>query len=95
MILEHRFVLADFTLMDAAGRRPIYEAGWSYSMPPAIAHAAAMRDVVSDHKPPHWTQPSITTPAEILTDAELAAAAAELNALKRHAVEPVSLPPNM
>ena len=65
MILEHRFVLADFTFLDAAGCRHVYEAGRSYSMPPAIARAAARRDLVSDHKPPHWTQLGITTPAVI------------------------------
>jgi hypothetical protein len=65
MILEHRFVLADFTFLDAAGCRHVYEAGQSYSMPLAIAHAAAKRDLVSCHKPPYWTQPGITTPALI------------------------------
>ena len=95
MILEHRFVLADFTFLDAAGRRHVYEAGQFYSMPLAIARAAARRDLVSDHKPPHWTRPGITTPAAILTEAELAAAAAELGAFKRHVVEPVSFAPSM
>ena len=65
MILEHRFVLADFTLLDAAGCRHVYEAGRSYSMPPAIAHAAARRDLVSCQKPPHRTRLGITTPAVI------------------------------
>ncbi|MDQ3929490.1 MAG: hypothetical protein M3328_10130, partial [Chloroflexota bacterium] len=63
--MEHRFVLADFEHLDAAGDRHVYEAGRSYSMPPAIAHAAARRDLVSDHKPPHWTRLGITTPAVI------------------------------
>ncbi len=87
MILEHRFVLTDIEYLDAAGRRHVYEAGRSYSMRPAVAHAAAKRDLVAHHKPANWTAPSILTPPEVLSEIEVAAAAAELEALDRHAVE--------
>ena len=89
MILEHRFVLADFVHVDDAGHRHVYEAGRSYPMRPAVAHAAAKRDLVAHYKPPRWMQPSITTPAEVLTEAEVTVAEAELQALEQHAVEPV------
>ena len=88
MILEHRFVLADFVHVDDADRRHVYEAGRSYPMRPAVAHAAAKRDLVAHHKPANWTAPSILTPPEVLTEIEVAAAAAELEALERHAAEP-------
>ena len=89
MMLEHRFVLADFEYLDAAGHWHVYEAGRSYPMRPPVAHAAAKRDLVAHHKPPNWTAPSILTPPEALTETEIATAAAELEALDRHAVEPV------
>jgi hypothetical protein len=62
-------------------------------MRPAVAHAAAKRDLVARHKPTNWTAPSILTPPEVLTETEVAAAAAELDALERHGVEPVRLAP--
>ena len=87
MVFEHRFVLVDFTSPAGNGRRR-YEAGRSYpTMPPAVAHAAAKRDLVSHHKPARWSAPSLFTPPEVLTEAEIAAAGAELEALARHAVE--------
>jgi hypothetical protein len=89
MILEHRFVLADFVHVDDAGHRHVYEAGRSYPMRPAVAHAAAKRDLVAHHKPPNWTAPSILTPPQLLSGDEVAAAAAELEALDRHGVEAV------
>ncbi len=88
MVLEHRFVLVDFTCPAGNGTKR-YEAGRSYPMPPAVAHAAVKRNLVAHHRPPHWTRPSITTPAEVLTGHEIAAAAAELDALEQHAAEPV------
>lgn len=45
--MEHRFVLLDFTARAAAGRPRLYEAGHSYPMPAAVAHAAARRDLVA------------------------------------------------
>ena len=87
MVFEHRFVLVNFTSLAGTGRRR-YEAGRSYpTMPPAVAHAAAKRDLVSHHKPARWSAPSLFTPPEVLTEAEIAAAGAELEALARHAVE--------
>ena len=87
MVFEHRFVLVNFTSPAGIGRRR-YEAGRSYpTMPPAVAHAAAKRDLVSHHKPARWSAPSLFTPSEVLTEAEIAAAGAELEALARHAVE--------
>ena len=87
MVFEHRFVLVDFTSLAGSGRRR-YEAGRSYpTMPPAVAHAAAKRDLVSHHKPARWSAPSLFMSPEVLTEAEVAAAGAELEALARHAVE--------
>ncbi len=89
MVLEHRFVLTDFTLLDADGHRHVYEAGRSYPMWPAVAHTAAKRNLIAHHKLPHWTRPSILTPPEALTEIEIAAAMTELEALEQHAAEPV------
>src|ERR671938_1834779 len=88
---EHRFVLSDFTRPAPDGFR-LYEAGRSYPMPPALAHAAAKRDLVARHKPPRWSEPSILSRPVAITAAEIAEAEAELQALERHAVEmPASL----
>ena len=86
---EHRFVLVDFRCIGAGGAPRMYEAGRSYPMPPAVAHAAAKRDLVAHHRPPHWTPPSILRRPEALTAAEVAEAEAELWELERHAAEPV------
>ena len=48
MIVEHRFVLADF-ISPAGNGTKRYEAGRSYPMPPAVAHAVAKRDLVSHY----------------------------------------------
>jgi hypothetical protein len=69
---ERRFVLVDFRYI-----RP-YEAGNTYDMPRALAHAAAKRD---------WRPPSILRLPEALTEAELAEAEAELKAMQRYALE--------
>ena len=87
---EHRFVLADFTCPIGRGLR-LYEAGRSYPMPPAVAHAAAKRDLVAHCKPPHWTPPSLFKTPEVLTAMEIVEAAAELQALEHHAAEPLEL----
>jgi hypothetical protein len=55
--------------------------------PPTLAHAAAKRDLVAAQRPGDWEPPSILRPPEVLTEAELAAAEAELKALQRHAFE--------
>ena len=94
MVFEHRFVLVNFTSPASHGRRR-YEAGRSYpTMPPAVAHAAAKRDLVSHHKPARWSAPSLFTPPEVLTETEIVAARAELEALARHAVEVAEPVPN-
>jgi hypothetical protein len=83
-----RFVLVDFrTTSDVVGHIRLYEAGNTYDMPRALAHAAAKRDIVAVQRPVHWDPPSILRPPEVLTEAELAAAEAELKALQRHAFE--------
>ena len=87
MVSEHRFVLADFTWLGPNGRLHTYEAGKHYLMRAAVAHAAAKRGLVAKGKSPRWKPPSILTPAEILTEIEVAEAEAELQALERHAIE--------
>ena len=63
---ERRFVLADFTCPVGRGLR-LYEAGRSYPMLPAVTHAAAKRDLVAHHKPPHRTPPSLFQTPKVLT----------------------------
>jgi hypothetical protein len=83
-----RFVLVDFRYTnDVVGHIRLYEAGNSYDMPRALAHAAVKRDLVAVERPVNWEPPSILRPPEVLTEAELAAAEAELKALQRHAFE--------
>jgi hypothetical protein len=83
---EPRFVLSDFTCLTPGGVR-LYEAGHSYPMFPALAHAAAKRDLVAHRKPPHWTPPSILVAPVVITAAEIAEAEAELQILEQHAAE--------
>ena len=87
---ERRFVLADFICPVGRDLR-LYEAGRSYPMPPAVAHAAAKRDLVAHHKPPYWTPPSLFKVPEVLTAKEMVEAEAELQALEHHAAEPLEL----
>jgi hypothetical protein len=69
-----RFVLVDFRYTsDPLGDVRLYEAGNTYDMSPALAHAAAKRDLVAAQRPIDWEPPSILRPPEVLTDAELAA----------------------
>ena len=83
-----RFLLVDFRYTNnAVGHVRLYEAGNTYDMPRALAHAAAKRDIVAIQRPVDWEPPSILRPPEVLTEAELAAAEAELKALQRHALE--------
>jgi hypothetical protein len=85
-----RFVLVDFRYTsDPLGHLRLYEAGNIYDMPPALAHAAAKRDLVAAQRPVDWEPPSILRQPEVLTEAELAAAEAELKALQQHAFEVV------
>jgi hypothetical protein len=85
---QRRFVLVDFRYTsNVVGHIRLYEAGNSYDMPRALAHAAAKRDIVAIQRPVDWEPPSILRPPEVLTEAELAEAEAELKALQRHALE--------
>lgn len=85
-ITVSRFVLVDFRFTsDPLGHIRLYDAGNTYDMPRALAHAAAKRDLVSVQRPVDWEPPSILRAPEVLTEAELTAAEAELKALQRHA----------
>jgi hypothetical protein len=85
---ERRFVLVDFRYTsDVVGHIRLYEAGNTYDMPRAIAHAAAKRELVAVQQPADWTPLSILRPPEVLTESELVEAEAELKALRRHALE--------
>ena len=78
---ERRFVLVDFRYIR------LYEAGNTYDMPRALAHAAAKRELIAVERPVDWRSPSILRMPEVLTEAELAEAEAELKALQRYALE--------
>ena len=86
---ERRFALVDFTHMSREGYLRLYEAGHTYALPRAIAHAATKRELVAKQRPAHWTPPSMFRPPEALTEAEVIEAEAELRALQRHALEVV------
>ena len=90
MTSEHRFVLADFTCPMPQGRPRLYEAGRSYPMSPALAHAAAKRNLVAHYKSPRWMPPSILVAPQVLTKIEVAEAEAELRALEQHIVEAIA-----
>ena len=83
-------MLVDFRYTsDAVGHIRLYEAGNTYDMPRALAHAAARRELIAAEQPTDWTPPSLLRPPEVLTEAELVEAEAELKALQRHAMETV------
>ena len=85
---ERMFVLVDFRYTsDVVGHTRIYEAGKTYDMPRALAHAAAMRELVALERPAHWEPPSILRQQEVVTESEVAEAEAELKALQRYAIE--------
>ena len=89
---ERRFVLVDFRYTsDPLGHVRFYEAGNTYNMSRALAHAAVKRELVAVERPVGWTPPSIFRPPEVLTESELVEAEAELKALQRHAFEIVDL----
>jgi hypothetical protein len=81
---ERRFVLADFTYMDREGVLRLYEAGRTYALPRAIAHAATKRELVAKQRPADWMPPLFQFPKR-LTGAEVIEAEEELKALQRHA----------
>jgi hypothetical protein len=102
-----RFVLVDFTYArDVMGHVHSYEAGTTYEMPRALAHAAAKRELVAAKRPVDWEPPSILRPPEV-TEAELAAVESELKALQRLCLKssiisscsvpyyPISTPPSL
>ena len=86
---ERRFALVDFTYRGKTGSLRLYEAGHTYSLPRAVAHAGTKRELVAQQRPPHWTPPSIFRQPEVLTEVEVNEARAELKALQRHALEVV------
>jgi len=88
-MFERRFALVDFTYRGKTGRLRLHEAGHTYVLPRAVAHAATKRELVAKQRPPHWTPPSIFRPPEALTEIEVIEAEAESKALQRHALEVV------
>ena len=86
---ERRFALVDFTHMNRAGCLRLYEAGHIYALSRAVAHAATKRDLVAKQRPSHWIAPSMFRQLEVLTEAAVIEAEAELRALQRHALEVV------
>ncbi len=84
---ERRFVLLDFTHMSREGCVRLYEAGHTYRLPAALAHAATKRELVAKERPGLWTPPDMFRRPEMLTQAEVVEAEAELRALQRHALE--------
>lgn len=76
-----------FTHMNRAGYLPLYEASRIYALSRAIAHAATKRELVAKQGPSGWTPPSMFRALEVLTEAEVTEAEAELKALQRHALE--------
>ena len=86
---ERRFALVDFTHMNREGGLRLYEVGRTYSLSRAVAHAATKRELVVKQRLPRWTPPGMFRPPEVLTEAEVVEAEAELRALQRHALEVV------
>jgi hypothetical protein len=86
---ERRFALVDFTYSGKTSRLRLYEAGHTYALARAVAHAATKRELVAKQRPPRWAPPSIFRPPEALTEVEVNEAEAELKALQRHALEVV------
>lgn len=84
---ERRFALVDFTHMNRMGYLRLYEAGRTYALSRAIAHAATKRELLAKQRPAGWTPPSLFRQPEVLTEAEVIEAEAELRALQRHALE--------
>ena len=82
MMTEYRFALVDFAYPSGPGVIRLCEAGRTYPMQPAAAHAAAKRGLVATGRPPCWIRPSIFRQPDVLTEAELAGARAELKALE-------------
>ena len=86
---ERRFALVDFTHMSRVGFLRLYEAGHTYALSRAVAHATTKRELVAMRRPTGWTPPGMFRQPETLTEAEAIEAEAELRALRRHALEVV------
>jgi hypothetical protein len=69
--------------MSRAGCLRLYEAGRVYALPRAIAHAASN---IATQRSVNWTPPSMFRQPEVVTEAEVVEAEAELRALQRHAL---------
>jgi hypothetical protein len=87
---ERRFALVNFTHMSRMGCLLLYEAGHTYALARAIAHAATKRELVAKQRPPHWTPLGIFRLPEVLTEAEVVETEAELKAQQCHALEVVA-----
>ena len=86
---ERRFALVDFTHMSREGCLRLYEAGHTYALPRAVTHATTKREFIAIRRPTGWTPPGMFRQPEVLTEAEVVEAEAELRALGRHALEVV------
>ena len=82
---ERRFILADFTYMDREGVLRLYEAGRTYRLSQAIAHAATKRELIAKQRPAGWVRLNLFQFPKRLTEAEVIEAEEELKALQRHA----------
>jgi len=82
---ERRFVLADFTYMDRAGVLRLYEAGRTYRLSRAIAHAATKRELIAKQRPAEWMPPNMFQFPKRLIEAEGIEAEEELNAPQGYA----------
>ena len=70
--------------MDREGVLRLYEAGRTYALSRAIAHAATKRELVAKQRPADWMPPLFQFPKR-LTGAEVIEAEEESKALQRHA----------
>jgi hypothetical protein len=57
--------------MNGAGCFRLYEAGYSYALPRAVAHAATKRQLVAKQRPPGWVPPNMFQLPKVLTEAEV------------------------
>ena len=64
-------MLVNFTHMNSVGCLRLYEAGKTYTLPRAVAHAAAKRGLVARERPADWSPPSILKLLEALTEADV------------------------
>ena len=86
---ERRFVLVDSTHMSRVACLRLYEAGHTYTLPRAIAHATSKRESRREAAAGGVDAAGMFRSPEVLTEAEVVEAEAELKALQRHALEVV------